>query len=101
MLHGSSGVTHDSIVEAIQHGICKVNVATYLNQGFMDAMREGLADMPDVTDPRKVLALSRDAVKERVREKIRLFGSSGVIDSSGGFVSAKSSHRSADLGAIE
>jgi fructose-bisphosphate aldolase, class II len=101
VLHGSSGVTHESIVESIQHGIAKVNVATYLNQGFMDAMRQGLADMPDVTDPRKVLALSRDAVKERVREKIRLFGSSGVISSSGGFVSAKSSHRSADLGEIE
>ena len=101
VLHGSSGVTEASIVAAIQHGVAKVNVATYLNEGFMDGLRAGLAKYPDDVDPRKALQMGRDAVKERVREQIRLFGSHGRVDSAGGFVSAPTQHRSGDLGAVE
>lgn len=101
VLHGSSGVKHESIVEAIANGICKVNVATALNQAFIDGIRQGLAKYPESTDPRKSIGLGRDAVKEAVREKIRLFGSAGVIDSTGGFTSAKGQYRSAELGAVE
>ncbi|HEX6988988.1 MAG TPA: tagatose-bisphosphate aldolase subunit KbaY, partial [Bacillota bacterium] len=32
---------------------------------------------PDEIDPRKILGPGRDAMREKVREKIRLFGSSG------------------------
>lgn len=45
-------------------------------------MKEGLAKYADSVDPRKLLALSREYVKEAVREKIRLFQSAGVIDAS-------------------
>lgn len=81
VLHGSSGVKHESVVEAIQNGICKVNVATHLRQGFVAGMREALEAMPDEVDFRKLLAPAREAAKERVREKMRLFGSSGRITS--------------------
>jgi len=101
VLHGSSGVKHESIVEAIANGICKVNVATALNQAFLEGIRKGLAEFPDSTDPRKSIGLGRDAVKEAVREKIRLFGSAGVIDAAGGFTSPKAQFRSAELGAVE
>lgn len=101
VLHGSSGVKHESVVDAIQYGVAKINVATYLNQAFCEALGEGIEKMPKNTDPRKYLSLSRDAVKERVREKIRLFGSSGVISAGGGFVSPKRSFRSAELGGSE
>jgi fructose-bisphosphate aldolase class II len=101
VLHGSSGVTEASIVAAIEHGIAKVNVATYLNEAFVDGMRRGLAKYPDEVDPRKSLQMARDAVKERVREKLRLFKSSGRIDSSGGFASAPSQRRSGELGSVE
>jgi fructose-bisphosphate aldolase class II len=101
VLHGSSGVKTESFLEAIPHGICKVNVATYLNQGFIAGMKEGLEQFADSTDPRKPLAMSRENVKERVREKMRLFGSSGVIDSSGAFRSPPKKLRSAELGAVE
>lgn len=101
VLHGSSGVKPESMVEAIQHGICKINVATYLNQAFTRGMREGLEKYPDEVDPRKPLSLSRDYVKEAVREKIRLFGSSGVIDSAGGFRSAPRPSRGTELGPAE
>lgn len=83
VLHGSSGVKEDSIREAIAHGICKINVATYLNQAFVRGLREGLARHPDEVDPRKFLALAKEYVKEAVREKIRLFGSAGRIGLAG------------------
>lgn len=101
VLHGSSGVKHDSVVAAIEHGICKVNVATYLNQAFVEALKESLAAKPGEVDPRKHLAPAREAVKERVREKMRLFGSSGCISASGGFASPRTVHRSVELGGAE
>ena len=89
VLHGSSGVKEDSIKEVIAYGISKVNVATWLNQGFVEAMRAAVAKMPDETDPRKLVGPGREEVKARVREKLRVFGCAGVIDSSGGFASGK------------
>lgn len=101
VLHGSSGVKHESVLEAIEHGICKVNVATYLNQAFVQGMREGFEKHPDEVDPRKYLSISRENVKEAVREKIRLFRSNDRIDSSGGFKSPPRQYRSVDLGGSE
>lgn len=100
VLHGSSGVKEESEVEAIQYGICKINVATMLNQAFVGALIQAYKDMPDNVDPRKWLARSREAVKEVVRHKMRLFGSSGKVTASG-YVSPPKSFRSAKLGALE
>ena len=41
VLHGSSGVKEESEVEAIQYGICKINVATMLNQAFIKGILRG------------------------------------------------------------
>ena len=101
VLHGSSGVKSDSIVAAIENGICKINVATYLNQAFVDGLREMIGKLPDDPDYRKHLGKAREYVKERVREKIRLFRSNGRVDSTGGFASPKTFHRSADIGRPE
>ena len=101
VLHGSSGVKHESILEAIENGISKINVATYLNQAFVRGLREGVEKMPDEVDPRKFLKISREYVKEAVREKIRLFGSAGRIDSTGGFVSPKRTFTGVALGGTE
>lgn len=100
VLHGSSGVKEESEVDAIQYGIAKINVATMLNQAFVRGLCEAIDKDPTNVDPRKWLTVSRDAVKEVVRHKIRLFGSSGTVTTTG-FVSPKRSFRSADLGAIE
>lgn len=100
VLHGSSGVKEESEVEAIQYGVAKINVATLLNVAFTEALRKAIADQPTQVDPRKLLVHSRDAVKEVVRHKIRLFGSSGQVTASG-FVSPKTVHRTANLGGAE
>ncbi|HHX65267.1 MAG TPA: class II fructose-bisphosphate aldolase [Chloroflexi bacterium] len=101
VLHGSSGVKEESEVEAIQHGIAKINVATMLNQAFTRALREALEARPETVDPRQLLINSREAVKEVVRHKMRLFGSSGKVTSSGGLVSPPTSHRTVDIGGAE
>jgi fructose-bisphosphate aldolase class II len=100
VLHGSSGVKEASELEAIQYGISKINVATMLNQALVGAIRKAVAELPNETDPRKLLTPGRDAVKEVVRHKLRLFGSSGTVSGSG-YTSPKTSHRSTKLGALE
>jgi fructose-bisphosphate aldolase class II len=101
VLHGASGVIEDSVVESLDHGISKVNVATYLSQAFTGAMYEHLMANPEVEDPRQHLVPAREAAKERVRAKIRLFRSNGTVSSGGGFGSPPTQHRVADIGEAE
>jgi fructose-bisphosphate aldolase class II len=101
VLHGSSGVLEDSVVESLDYGICKVNVATYLSQAFTYAVFDHMKAHPNVEDPRQHLAPGREAAKERVRAKIRLFCSNGTVSSGGGFRSPPTQHRVADIGEAE
>ncbi len=76
VLHGSSGVTDEHVAKGIALGLCKVNVATQLSQAFTQGVRGVLADANEI-DPRRYLGPARDAMTDRVRERIRFFGSSG------------------------
>jgi len=75
VLHGGSGVPDDMIREAIQAGVGKINVNTENQIACTNAIRETLNKDAKVYDPRKYLTPARNAMKEVVREKIRLFGS--------------------------
>lgn len=77
VLHGSSGVPADSIKKAIEAGINKVNIDTDLRIAFTTAMKDFLKKNPDNIDPRKILTPAREAMKEVIKEKMILFGSSG------------------------
>ncbi|HHV64437.1 MAG TPA: class II fructose-1,6-bisphosphate aldolase [Peptococcaceae bacterium] len=77
VLHGSSGVPDDAIREAIQLGVAKVNIDTNIREAFTAAARQVLAANSKEIDPRKVLGPAREAAIEIIREKIRVFGSSG------------------------
>ncbi len=77
VLHGSSGVPADAVRQAIKLGVCKVNIDTDIRQSFTEAVRRVLAADPDEIDPRKVLGPAREAAVATIREKIRIFGSSG------------------------
>ena len=77
VLHGSSGVSDDYIARGIKLGLCKVNVATQLNQAFTLAVREKLQNEPGLVDPRRYLSPGREAMIEIVRERMRFFGASG------------------------
>lgn len=77
VLHGSSGVPDDAIKEAISRGVRKVNIDTNIREAFTEKCRQVLSEKPGEIDPRKVLGPAREAAAEVIREKIRLFGSSG------------------------
>lgn len=75
VLHGGSGVPDEMIREAIQAGVGKINVNTENQVACTNAIREVLGKDAKVYDPRKYLTPARNAMKEVVKEKIRLFGS--------------------------
>ncbi|AGA70848.1 fructose-1,6-bisphosphate aldolase, class II [Desulfitobacterium dichloroeliminans LMG P-21439] len=77
VLHGSSGVPDEAIQRAISLGVCKVNIDTNIREAFVTAARKAMTDNPREIDPRKMLGPAREATIEIIREKIRLFGSSG------------------------
>lgn len=77
VLHGSSGVPDEDIRKAIRLGVRKVNIDTDVRTAFMEGVKKTLEISPGEIDPRKVLGPARDKMEERIREKMRLFGSSG------------------------
>lgn len=77
VLHGSSGVPDEAIAEAIRLGVRKVNIDTNIREAFVAAARKVMGEKPGEIDPRKILGPARDAAIGIIREKIRLFGSSG------------------------
>lgn len=77
VLHGGSGIPDEQIRQAIAVGVAKINVNTENQVAFTHKLREVLASDPNVYDPRKVLGPGRDAIVEAVREKMRLFDTSG------------------------
>lgn len=77
VLHGSSGVPDEAIAEAIKLGVRKVNIDTNLREAFVAGVREVLEHKPKEIDPRKILGPAKQKMSGVIREKIRLFGSSG------------------------
>lgn len=77
VLHGGSGVPDEQIRRAIELGVAKVNVDTELRQAFTEGMLDILSKNPQEYTLATTLGSGRDFMKERVKEKIRLFGSSG------------------------
>jgi len=79
VLHGSSGVPDEAVQEAIRLGIRKVNIDTNIRETFVWAMRQAMEKNPNEIDPRKILGPARKETIEIIRQKIRVFGSSGRI----------------------
>ncbi|MCL2775297.1 MAG: class II fructose-1,6-bisphosphate aldolase [Oscillospiraceae bacterium] len=79
VLHGGTGIPEDMIKKAISLGVSKINVNTECQLTFAAATRKYIEEGKDKAskgfDPRKLLAPGAEAIKETVREKVRLFGS--------------------------
>jgi fructose-bisphosphate aldolase class II len=76
-LGGAKGIPDEHIVKAISLGISKINIDTDLRLAFTGTIREVLTTSPRNFDPRKILGPAEEAMKEVVKGKMRLFGSSG------------------------
>ncbi|PQZ93012.1 fructose-bisphosphate aldolase [Arthrobacter sp. MYb227] len=78
VLHGSSGVSDENIVAAINAGMTKINVSTHLNGFFTRAIREYLDQNPSVVDSRKYLAKGREAMAGETARLLALFAGKSV-----------------------
>lgn len=73
VLHGSSGIPHDQVREAIANGIVKVNLATEIKDTFMRALKQILLSTDEI-DLRKVFPKAMDPVVELLKEKYAVTG---------------------------
>jgi fructose/tagatose bisphosphate aldolase len=84
VLHGGTGISGNSIREAIRLGVAKVNYGTYLKQRYLEALRSSIAAAVD--NPHELLGMGgehdvmiagRLAVRDAVLERIELLGCCG------------------------
>jgi fructose-bisphosphate aldolase class II len=81
VLHGGTGIPDDMVKKAIGLGVAKINVNTECQLVFAEATREYIEAGKDMQgkgyDPRKLLAPGAQAIKDKVTEKMEMFGSIG------------------------
>ena len=77
VLHGASGANDEEIKKGIAAGICKINIDTRIRMKFTEKIREIIKTNPEEIDPRKILGPAKDAAKEIIRDRIRVFGCNG------------------------
>jgi fructose-bisphosphate aldolase, class II len=76
-IDGAKGLDAESYQKAIERGINKVNIDTDLRLKWTAVLRKLMHEKPGEFDPRKFLGPARDAVKEVIKEKMKLLGSAG------------------------
>ena len=71
------GVPVEQLVEAIKHGVRKINIDTDLRLASTGAIRKFMAENPAEFDPRKYLAQTIKAMQEICVARYEAFGSAG------------------------
>jgi ketose-bisphosphate aldolase len=86
VIHGGTGFPPDAVAGAIALGAVKFNVGTELKRAYLEAVKQGLSALPAGADVHAVagshkdqdfLHAGKEAMKAKVRERMRLYGSSG------------------------
>lgn len=73
VLHGGSGLADDDFRQAVNLGVCKVNIFTDIDKAGKAGIERGLAE--GARTMMGLIPYEIEAMKEVVREKITLFGS--------------------------
>ncbi|HCP08653.1 MAG TPA: tagatose-bisphosphate aldolase, partial [Candidatus Moranbacteria bacterium] len=80
ILHGASDWDDGRVSEVIKRGISCFNIDTAIRMAFANNIIRAVKSQDGVSfDIRKLLGDAREAVKETVIAKIKLFGSEGRI----------------------
>ncbi len=80
ILHGASDWENGRVVEVIKRGIYCFNIDTAIRIAFVNNLMSALKYQGGASfDIRKLLGDAKEAVKETVKEKIKIFGSDGKI----------------------
>jgi ketose-bisphosphate aldolase len=84
VLHGGSGITANSLKQALGLGVAKVNYGTYIKQRYAAAVRAALGNAEEnphelygIGGEHDVLVAGRIAVRDAVLERIELLGCCG------------------------
>jgi fructose-bisphosphate aldolase class II len=73
VLHGASGNSESDIREAIKAGISIVHINTELRVAYRQGLMKSLSENPDEISPYKYLKGARNAMKNVVLEKLKIF----------------------------
>ena len=79
VLHAGSGIPNDQIKVAIAAGIANVHINTDIRVAFVRELKKSLAEHMDEAAMYKLDASAIAAMKEVVKEKLRLFGAVNKI----------------------
>lgn len=71
------GVPVEQLVDAIKHGVRKINIDTDLRLASTGAIRQFMTEHPSEFDPRKYLAASMKAMEEICVARYEAFGAAG------------------------
>ncbi|OTG82627.1 fructose-1,6-bisphosphate aldolase [Acinetobacter sp. ANC 5054] len=74
------GVPVEQLVDAIKHGVRKINIDTDLRLASTGAMRRMMAEKPAEFDPRKFFSATVDAMKQICIDRYEAFGTAGNAD---------------------
>ena len=75
VLHGGTGIYDEQIRQAISCGIAKININTELQIAWSNAVKEFISINHNIYDPRKIIGSGKTSMEEKIKEKIKLFGS--------------------------
>lgn len=71
-LKGARGLSDELLMEAIRHGIRKVNTDTDLRMAFIYGIRKSLEQSPTEIDPRKHLRVAMDEIYKMVVRRLKV-----------------------------
>ncbi|EPB4424012.1 class II fructose-bisphosphate aldolase [Acinetobacter baumannii] len=74
------GAPVEQLVEAIKHGVRKINIDTDLRLASTGAIRRFMAENPAEFDPRKYFAKTVDSMKQICIDRYEAFGTAGNAD---------------------
>ncbi|WP_269914764.1 class II fructose-bisphosphate aldolase [Acinetobacter sp. HY1485] len=74
------GVPVEQLVEAIKHGVRKINIDTDLRLASTGAIRQFMSEKPAEFDPRKYFLKTVDAMKQVCIDRYEAFGTAGNAD---------------------
>ena len=75
VLHGTSGVPDEQVIECMKLGVCKVNYATDLRIAFTNGVKEYMEGSPDGFDPKKYGAFGIEEVRKYALQKMNMLRS--------------------------
>lgn len=79
VLHGGTGIPDESLKRTAQYGVSKVNVATALGVTYFSTIQVAMREQKEAANFFGVTESARQAVKETIRQKIRLLGCSNRL----------------------